>query len=217
MSVDTPQRQRARLTSLAYTTAKGASGAIPIDATVTTTHTAEVEATDSPIETGATVTDHLHFKPRSCRVDGAIADFPLATNPKPFAGTVDEGHDGRATEVLDLLYRLQEEAALFTVYTRRRVYSNMHLAGVAVISDAKGGNTIHVSLTMRELRFADSQFVPIVATKTPKAQGTQNDGHQTGEPATGSETLKSWAAQLTDFGSDHGLPVPAAFKKPGVK
>lgn len=203
------------LVTLVYSDAAGDRSAITLDVSDDENHNSRLDLTKFPIETGANVNDHAHFEPKQIQINGKVVDFPLRTAPLPALGLpqIFEGREGRANEILDTLLRLQESVTLFEIHARARIYSNMVLASIG--GARKSGAMISLSLGFEEVRFADSQYVPIKPTKIKKTTPTQNSGPQTPAPATDSETSKSIAASAVDllFG---GNPPPP-MQKAGVK
>lgn len=203
------------LVTLVYSDASGNRSAITLDVSENENHNSRLDLTKFPIETGANVADHAHFQPKQVQISGKIVDFPLRTAPPPALGlpqTYAAG-DGRASEILDALYRLQESVTLFEVHARARIYSNMALASIGGVR--ANGAMISLTLGFEAVTFADSQYVPIKPTNVKKTTPTQDSGPQTPAPATQQEIDKSFGASITDLFSDGNPPAP--LQKAGVK
>ncbi|MCL2829835.1 MAG: hypothetical protein FWD77_03735 [Betaproteobacteria bacterium] len=76
------------------------------DAVFEEVHTAELEVTDNPVETGVTVSDHAFMKPLKLSLSAGVSDTPLNKNADdPFASDA-----GRAKKAFEMLCELQARA-----------------------------------------------------------------------------------------------------------
>jgi hypothetical protein len=170
---------------------------ITIDAAATETHGGKVNITDHPVEKGAPPTDHVRPLPRTLKVDGVIVDWPLAS-----AGAKTDialgkdpmgAGDGRAAYLVELLHRLRDSATIFTVDTGVRSYSSMLIEEISVPRDKSTASGLRVQLQLKEVRFVDSQEVPLQKPKTDAGKKKTNAGKKNPESATAAE--ESWLVQ----------------------
>lgn len=57
-------------------------GTITLDAVVSESHTSDVDITDNPVESGATMTDHAVVKPKGISIQGVLVDYEPQRAPK---------------------------------------------------------------------------------------------------------------------------------------
>jgi hypothetical protein len=161
-----------------------------LDAAENVAYTADVEATDHPVEAGANVTDHARLKPRQVVITGIISNTPVNAAQQSRlvkAGGADyittgSGTVGYAETALARLEQLRGQT--LTVVTPLRAYSDMMLISLNIPKDAKTGDAVRFTATFKEIRFAELQRKIVAVPKEPKARGKTNVGKQNGEQAT---------------------------------
>lgn len=144
------------------------------------------ESTDYRVEVGANIADHIENAPRTLDFNCAFGDAPLdATGPKP------KGSPGRHTEFDDRMLAAWEAKELLTLdSTGRDVWENMQIVDYQMSTDESTGYGIPFSLSVKEIRFADSKTgrnVPEVAADRPTARRfapARSSGTVTPVPAT---------------------------------
>ena len=86
------------------------------DLTLEESHERSAEVTENPVESGATVSDHVITNPERLRLEGFVTDAPAAV----FAS--DAGRTQGAFETLEQAWREREP---LTVVTGRKTYTDM--------------------------------------------------------------------------------------------
>lgn len=162
---------------------------ITIDATTARDATQSVDVTDHPIETGAFVSDHQIVKPLELKLEGTLVDFPLGA-------LAQEGEEGRAFRLFEMLDAAQLDGELLTVVGPDRTWDNMKIVTLAAPTRRKG--TIKFTASLKQVRLVETQTVAVRRTNLNKGKGKQNGGRQTGPNATTAERKKSLAAKLND-------------------
>lgn len=191
-------------------------GSIVLDATISESHTGDVEATDHPVEFGAAITDHLRPKPDMLTLEGLITNTPL---PDPNDVTVSiqrsfggvnfqsraEMQPARVADTAAALWELKDAGELLTVVTGLRTYLNMAIVSLSVPRDARTGQALRFSATLKQIHVAESVRVRVVETK---AKSKKNLGDKAAPAATESTRGKS----LLKYGKDTGIVQEAATK-----
>lgn len=163
-------------------------GAIVLDASITETHTSEVEVTEFPVEKGANVADHRRVKPDGLTIEGLVSNTPLpepndpSTHYSEGAAEFDSKATfkaGRAGQAYADLLALKDSGDLITVVTGLRTYENLTMVALSVPRDARTGQSLRFSATLKELRIVSSE---IVKTTEPKTKGKESLGKKAAEP-----------------------------------
>lgn len=148
-------------------------GILSPDVVVEESHEDALQITEHPVEQGAAVNDHAFKKPGTVTIRGGVSD----------AGAAGEG--GRAVEFYEKLLELQGSREPFDIMTGKRLYTNMLLESLSVVTDADTENCLMFTASCRE--------VIIVATRTvivpPRARharattgGTADKGQKQAQP-----------------------------------
>jgi hypothetical protein len=196
-----------KLTSLIYKTSTNQLDSVSFEAVVTERYASRSVVTDHPVEKGANVADHVRSKPDTLTIDAIITDYPIANRQTTF-GSSPTAAKGRASDVFNQLALLKAAGALVEVRSARRTYESMVIDGLDENKTKDTGRgAVRFTMTLRRVRFVDSQVVPIKITKLNKAKAKHDDGKQTPKPV---EDKKSLFVRLVDG-------VSGAFKKAPVK
>lgn len=152
---------------------------LTLDASLSENHSVEVEVTDHPVEQGVNISDHRRRKPYSVTIEGVVTNTP--SKPTGISHPVtSRGHTWIATQVADAtasasaystLLALADASRLITVITALRRYDNMTITSLSVPRDAKTGQALRFTATLREIRIVRNDTVAISA-KTTRAQKT---------------------------------------------
>lgn len=108
--------------------------------------------TQHPVEAGTSITDHAFKRP---------AEYEMRCG---FSNST-AGYEGFARQVYQQLLTLQNGRQPQTIFTGKRVYRNMLLADVAVITDKHSENILAVQVRLQE--------IIIVSTKTTNTSGAK--------------------------------------------
>lgn len=180
---------------------------ITVDATLSESHSLESETTDSPVEQGIDITDHIRPKPRTYRMEGLISEVPvpnasidgygpssqLGTNGISFQGVSppDNTRPGKAYQTLVAIW---ENQVLLTIATALETYDNMVMLSAPVARKSGDGLSLHFSATFKQIRVVQSQVVSVPRT-LPKAKPNAKTGGT--EPSTPSG---SWLSSIVGKG-----------------
>lgn len=151
---------------------------ITVDVTLTQDHQRSAEVTDSPVETGADVSDHRRVKPEVFKMRGIVSDIdPEAGILGGIAGAATSlvSDSSRSRDAYLTLVDLFDSDQVFTIVTSLQVYPDMVFTDLSVHIDPQTGKAIDFEATVRTIRFASSEFVDAptvksVAHTAPKAK-----------------------------------------------
>lgn len=124
-----------------------AIGPIPINCVISEKHTAEVEITGNPIETGAEVNDHAYVKPKQVVLEVA---------------------DRNAAMTYNALLRFQESRVPFYLVTGLTVYKDMLIQSIDATRDKTHSTILSATVTLRQ--------VIIVSTGSAPSEGADGSG-----------------------------------------
>lgn len=141
-------------------------GEVRLDAAVREEHVATARVTESPVESGAKISDHVHLEPETLNIDGVITDSPVYLHPN--SASEDDGlltvplasSGSRAIDAFEALRRLLANRQPITVVTGLHVYSNMVLTSVNVPREPESGLALRFSCELRQVVIVASQTVP---------------------------------------------------------
>ena len=127
------------------------------------------ESTNYRVEVGANISDHIENAPIPLTFDCVFGDSPLnATGP----GTA--GRTGEHTEFDDKMNEAWANKDLITLDSfGRDIWENMQIQSYNVSANDTTGHSIVFTLTVKEIRFADSKTgrnIPDVAKDRPTAR-----------------------------------------------
>lgn len=169
-------------------------GDLTFDATVSEQHERTSEATRFPVETGATITDHIRAEPESVTLTGVVAD--LRANG---GGAMTDGHAQDAFDFLEALHQSRELVSLVTGY---KVYEDMAVARLSIPRDRQTGDALHLTMELQKILKATTKSVPIPAD----ALATETGPAAAADPIAGAKNGVKDQAQSTQ---DVGKTVPA--------
>lgn len=121
-------------------------GPIPLDCILSEKHTAEVEITSNPIETGAEVNDHAYIKPKQVVLEVA---------------------DRNAAEMYNILVRFQESRVPFYLVTGLSVYNDMLIQSIDATRDATHSRVLRATVTCRQVIIVSTGSAPADGSPQP--------------------------------------------------
>lgn len=130
-----------------------AVGPIPVDCVLTEKHSATIEITGNPIETGAEVNDHAYVKPKQVTLEIA---------------------DSNAALMYNILVRFQESRVPFYMITGLMVYKDMLIQSIDATRDKDMSTVLRATVICRQ--------VIIVSTASAPAGGSGASSSQQGNP-----------------------------------
>jgi hypothetical protein len=129
-------------------------------------HHDESEIVQHPIETGSPITDHAFAKPAELTLNVIWA--------------ADKSTPGTTKNYLQAIYAAllsgKNTFVIYTVYTTKRVYTNMLIKSLATETDPKTQDILEISIYMQELLLASTSIVgsvPAAAANQANAPATQ--------------------------------------------
>ena len=186
-------------------------GTVTLDVSLSEAHSSTNEVTDHPVEQGVNIVDHVRPKPDILRLEGMVSNTPL---PLPTAETQVRTSKGRTfrsrseinqtaagTAYSDLL-ALKENATLVTVVTGLRTYTDMVIESLDVPRDARTGQTLRFSCTLKQVRTAVVQTAKVV----PQQKNSK------GKKATTPTTTEERGSVLSTFDEASGGGISGGIK-----
>lgn len=166
-------------------------GLVELDATISEVHTSQVDATQHPVERGASIVDHLRLQPEELQLEGIISNSPISrtqqTRTITVLGTQFEtsaptassfGAPGYAEEAFAKLRAIQEQAILVKVATHYKAYVDMALVSLSVPRDARTGDAMRFSATFRRVVIVENKSTLIKPQSNPRANKRVKSGRQ---------------------------------------
>lgn len=145
-------------------------GGIVFDVTVEEQHEDSLEITSHPVEHGAEISDHAHVKPATVTIRAGVSNCGVF------------GDEYRARDVYEQLLALQRAREPFAIITGKRLYENMLVETLTVVTAADTENALMVSAQCREVIIVETQTTtipPRARHKSPaKTGGTSDKGQK---------------------------------------
>lgn len=153
-------------------------GGVTLDVSLSEMHTSANEVTDHPVETGVNIVDHVRAKPFVLRLEGMVSNTPLPSATATSTPRELRTKSGKVIQVASRssaspkaagtayreLLRLRDDATLVTVVTGLARYDNMVVESLEVPRDAKTGQALRFSMSLKQIRQAVLQTAVIVPT-----------------------------------------------------
>lgn len=176
---------------------------IVLDASVTETHTMEVDVTDHPVEQGAPVTDHARPKPITLSMEGIISNTPLSRTQQlrmvtslgiTFQTTAEAEHilgaPGYGEQAYMAMQAIRDAAKLITVVTSLRTYENMEMTSLVVPRNKDVGECFRFTAQFKEIRIVENKLTAAKKTVAPKKVSTgKQTPNKAGKGTKGSSIL----------------------------
>jgi len=124
---------------------------IDIDCTIQESHNDTLTVTDHPVQQGASISDHAYLNPAQL-----VMQIGYSNSSRLAAGNENYVSD-KYQELLDL----QASREPFSVATGKRVYDNMLIAGIAVVTDEKTEAVLMCSVTLRQVIIVETETVAV--------------------------------------------------------
>lgn len=138
---------------------------IELDASLSETHSASVEVTDHPVESGASVSDHARALPEQLTIEGLVTNNPLWGPTSSAAESFQVGRPVRTTApsrsgaIYRKLLQLKDAGTAIDVKTGLREYTDMVITSLNVPRDASTGDALRFSITLKQIKTATLQVV----------------------------------------------------------
>ena len=130
-------------------------GGLSFTVTISEQERDSAKVTDYPVESGATMSDHVIIAPRQLTVQ------------------IGQGVENSDTDPRDMLGKIRElmtKREPFEVYTGKTYFKSMVITAISVKTDAANETVLSASITLREVTIAQTQAaaVPVIRQKQPK-------------------------------------------------
>lgn len=139
---------------------QGMIGAIAIQATLEETMDHELQVTEHPVQSGASITDHSFREPVQitlrCAWSNASVEAALGAVSNLFAGGALSAAD-YVSGIYSQLIRLQQSRLLFSVVGTLRTYDNMLMTSLSVDRDKDTSQALMVTVTCKEIILVSTQ------------------------------------------------------------
>lgn len=142
-----------------YITDSVAKGIITLDASMNEDEEYGADLPQFPIHDGSVITDHHVNLPDVLTLTGRITDTPVQYLSAVTAGGGFGNIFGiptRSQKAYEALRQLKEGGELFTIVTKRRVWSNVQFLSLRFVNNAQVGKRIEFTATLRQIRVVDT-------------------------------------------------------------
>ena len=118
-------------------------------------HNIELQTTENPVETGASIVDHAYVKPAEVVMRVMMSDVHQSVVPGQFTGT-----RFRSTNAWQVLRKLQSDSIPMSIFTRLGLYTNMLITKLSASDTAETFRALSAEVTLKE--------IPVARVKTVK-------------------------------------------------
>lgn len=139
------------------------------DGIININHTRELEITENPVETGASIVDHSYVKPATIMMDVLMSDVHRSIYPGQF-----DGAKSRSLAAWDVLNKIQSSRIPCSVFTPLGLYNNMLVSSIEATEDASTVHALSAKVTLREIPIARVKTVKI--SSAPQTTNSTNLG-----------------------------------------
>lgn len=139
-------------------------------------HDTNLTITQSPVQTGASISDHAYMEPKTLTFDIGMSDVMTSIVPGQFS----DGNS-RSVSAYQTLRKLQEQRIPIQVVTRLCAYNNMMITTISAKDDNTTASALKATINMTELLVAAVETVKISAR--PQISQSTNNGDQKAQQA----------------------------------
>ena len=118
-------------------------------------HNIELQTTENPVETGASIVDHAYVKPAEVVMRVMMPDVHQSLVSGQFTGT-----RFRSTNAWQVLRKLQSDRIPMSIFTRLGLYTNMLITKLSASDTAETFRALSAEVTLKE--------IPVARVKTVK-------------------------------------------------
>lgn len=133
---------------------------LAFDAVTQESHQIGVQVSEHPLETGASVADHIRRLPDQLQIEGLFSNTPVSLFDASQRLLDGEAHTVRA---LGFFEELASKKRLCNLSNRFKSYRNMVCTGVSFTRGSGRGDAVGFSASFRQLLFAKTEIVTGVA------------------------------------------------------
>ena len=177
-------------------------GFVTVDVAVDMSHSRRASVTQSPIENGTVVSDHVTLEPARLTISGFVTDTPFFLTGFNLGAA-------RSSATFHLLELMWESRQPFIVFTPRRLYTNMVIESLTVPESPESALRFQCELVEIKQVFSQNVTLPPTAetkaspgsVNTLNASNVTNPNHAAGvggvrsTPTPAPSALQSWAIQ----------------------
>jgi hypothetical protein len=143
--------------SLAMITAEGSNVRdIPIDLVLNEVHVMENQVTEHPVETGASITDHIRPRPLKLSLTGIFSDTAISLLDRFERVRAGEPHTIRAVQFFE---ELRDKGYLVDINNRLKSYNNMAVESVTFSRSGSSGKSAAMTVQFKEVTFVESEVL----------------------------------------------------------
>jgi hypothetical protein len=144
-----------------------------IDAGVSETPEFDLDVTDHPVETGASITDHSLVRPVILSIEGIITDTPIGL----IAESREESGVLPTNDGFQKLLDIKDAREPVTIVTSLKTFKNMVMQSLTVPRDASTGDALIFRATFKQIRLVTNArtTIPVLV---PRAKKKINRGNK---------------------------------------
>lgn len=140
------------------------------DVTIEETHTDTLVITDHPVEQGSVISDHAFKQPAKLTIRAGWSNSsPQAGGVFGLLNPLGGGWSGYTQEIYQQLLALQALREPLDIVTGKRIYRNMLLQSLVLVTNEKTENALMVTIECREVIIVET-LATTVAAKSNQAQ-----------------------------------------------
>lgn len=162
---------------------------LQMDALISESPDYSATPTQSQVENGSTISDHVTLKPLKLTIQGLVTDTPVGFI-RQFSSVFQKPSPSQ--QALIFLTKLWRDRLPFTFVGGLTVYNSMVITSFTPVSSAETGDALRFSCTMEQLILVSSQ---VILTPKKRTQPKQSLGQQPLQgfktPVSGFNTFKS--------------------------
>jgi hypothetical protein len=159
---------------------------ITLDASIEESHQFNSKITQFPVETGATITDHIFNEPKRLTIEAIVSNYPLPLpDPALIARTLKYSLQPTkkfTDAVFQDLMDIRDSRKLITVVTRLKSYDNMAVMSITIPRNKDNQEVLRFTIELQEVTQVSTEKVAANYTsKTGKPKASR--ANQTTSPA----------------------------------
>lgn len=139
------------------------------DAFLNVDHKSDLEVTEHPVQTGASISDHSFLKPKELSMKIGMSDSAKSLVKGQFTGSW-----SRSVSAYKILKELQRLRVPIQIMTRLGVYKNMLVTSIVVSDDYTTLYGLRADVTFKEVLVAQVRTVKL--SKKKQVTGSTNAG-----------------------------------------
>lgn len=161
---------------------------IPLDASISESHSFNSRVSQFPIEDGSSISDNIVNDPTGLDLNGFVTNTPVVIFTQNISNIIDNTTGGdRVKTAFEALLFLRESKEVFTIVTGLKVYENMVFTSLTFPRDKTTGTTnLRFNAKVINIKFVSSRTIvsPQTVASEPaelsdQATSTKDVGKQT--------------------------------------